>query len=369
MIKKKVLFIVFLAVLSILVFGCAEISEDQPLNDDEINAEADLLADEEGINADDAISTVGQASRSAGSRIQFLSCTDTDNANNPDEAGSLTVTYSYKGRERTKNFDDTCTGGSRLREYYCRGDRYSYTYIPCSSGCTNGECNKECETDEDCSGLNCPQMVGGNTPECDLSVNECYCGGVCGDGYCDIVESRDRVCQEDCFLCSDGTPFGECSADKPKYCKDLGLVDECSICGCLDGQECQADGTCKAIELEAYFKFDYPPRPATFIFKLTDPAKIQEARDILSGRQTGATHVMGNIITQPADYNPPWSYHLDPDSVSFFEMAVEVCDAGIQYVEDHLEEVGGSFLPGNQWCPWGSRLIEEVGADRSDAVS
>ena len=33
---------------------------------------------------------------------------------------------------------------------------------------------------------------------------------------------------------------------------------------------------------EAFFQFDYPPYPETFIFKLTDPAKIQEARDILS---------------------------------------------------------------------------------------
>lgn len=39
---------------------------------------------------------------------------------------------------------------------------------------------------------------------------------------------------------------------------------------------------------------------------------------------------------------------------------MEVCDAAIGYVEEHLAEVGEAFLPGGRWCPWGSALIEEV---------
>jgi len=116
----------------------------------------------------------------------------------------------------------------------------------------------------------------------------------------------------------------------------------------------------ESLETEAYFRFDYPPHPETFVFKLTDPVKIQEARDILNGIQTDAIHVTGTIIKNPISYNPHWSYHLDSSSISFFEMATEVCDADIQYIEDNLDDVGGSFLPGDQWCPWGSRLIEEV---------
>jgi cytochrome bd-type quinol oxidase subunit 1 len=110
---------------------------------------------------------------------------------------------------------------------------------------------------------------------------------------------------------------------------------------------------------EAYFVFDCPPDKETFIFKLTDPARIQEARDILNGKSTKKS-VMGIIVKQPAQYNPPWSYHLDPQTITFFEIAIEVCDASIQYVEDHLSEVGGSFLPDSRWCPWCSRLIKEV---------
>jgi hypothetical protein len=54
----------------------------------------------------------------------------------------------------------------------------------------------------------------------------------------------------------------------------------------------------------AYFIFDYPPAPETFVIELHDPARIQEARDILSGRQTDRTHVTGIIVKTPTPYNP-----------------------------------------------------------------
>ena len=108
----------------------------------------------------------------------------------------------------------------------------------------------------------------------------------------------------------------------------------------------------------AYFMFN--DGKDSFVFRLTDPKKIQEARDILAGKEKRKVHVSGTVVTKTAPYNRPWSYHLDPDSISFFENSVEVCDATIRYVEEHLAEVGGAFLPKNWWCPWASRLVKEV---------
>ena len=110
----------------------------------------------------------------------------------------------------------------------------------------------------------------------------------------------------------------------------------------------------------AYFIFDIPPAPETFIFKLTDPKKIQEARDILSGKETEKTHVNGIIVKSPAPYNPDWTFHYDPHSISFFAFAKEVCDAEIKYVQENIDKVCGAFLPGCRWCPWGSRLLREI---------
>ena len=109
----------------------------------------------------------------------------------------------------------------------------------------------------------------------------------------------------------------------------------------------------------AYFRFTDTDGKPRFVIELRDPDKIAHARRILSGEERSRIHVQGTVVKESAPYNPGWSFHLDPGSIDFFEFATEVCDASIQYVEDHLGEVGGSTLPGSHWCPWSSRLVQE----------
>lgn len=110
----------------------------------------------------------------------------------------------------------------------------------------------------------------------------------------------------------------------------------------------------------AYFRFTDTSGQPRFVIALTDPAKIEHARRILRGEEKEKIHVLGRIIKRPAAYNPGWNYHLDPPTIDFFVVAIEVCDSSIQYLEDHLDEAGGAFLPGAVWCPWSSRLVDEV---------
>ncbi|MFI0367101.1 calmodulin-binding protein [Actinomadura sp. 1N219] len=112
----------------------------------------------------------------------------------------------------------------------------------------------------------------------------------------------------------------------------------------------------------AHFVFTDMASDDEAVIELTDPAEIQHARDLINGTATDNPQVMGKIVKQPASYNPGWSYHLDPATIQFFEIATEVCDASISYVEEHLDEAGGAFLPGLTWCPWGSRVLREVPA-------
>lgn len=51
--------------------------------------------------------------------------------------------------------------------------------------------------------------------------------------------------------CSDGTPYGQCSATKPKYCDNGNLIDRCSVCGCSSGN-CLANDSCSGVSLPAY---------------------------------------------------------------------------------------------------------------------
>jgi len=99
-----------------------------------------------------------------------------------------------------------------------------------------------------------------------------------------------------------------------------------------------------------------------FVVKLDKPADIEHARELLSGETTDRPHILGRIKHSTASYNPRWSYHLTPETIGFFDVAIEVCDATIPYVEDYLDEAGGAFLPGNVWCDWSSRLVREIKA-------
>src|SRR5215208_8330563 len=102
----------------------------------------------------------------------------------------------------------------------------------------------------------------------------------------------------------------------------------------------------------AYFVFDSPPSTDTFVIKLIDSQRIQEARGILA---TGARKmVVGTIIKQPVYYNSPWSYHLDPRSIGFAEFAIELCDASPRFLEENLD------IAYPDWCPWSSRLLKEI---------
>ena len=102
---------------------------------------------------------------------------------------------------------------------------------------------------------------------------------------------------------------------------------------------------------EAYFVFSDTQNPQTFVFKLTDPTTIQQARDILS---TGNQKILnGIIIKQPVYYNPHWSFHYDPRTIGFAEATIEACQSTIQGIEDNLANAFPS------WCPT-TRLVTEI---------
>ncbi|TGQ43708.1 MULTISPECIES: S1/P1 nuclease [unclassified Mesorhizobium] len=116
------------------------------------------------------------------------------------------------------------------------------------------------------------------------------------------------------------------------------------------------------LDAPAYFTFEQrgPDKSPSnsFAFKLIDQRTVAMARKIL---KTGMDrHVQGTIVVKKVPYNPAWSYSLIPESIGFFEQAIEVCDANMAQVEQHVDEIGGSYLPKAHWCPWSSKLTAEI---------
>jgi Ca2+-binding RTX toxin-like protein len=109
-----------------------------------------------------------------------------------------------------------------------------------------------------------------------------------------------------------------------------------------------------------------------FVIELRDPDPIEHARALLDGSDSSDPLIAGIVVKSAADYNIGWSYHLEPDSIFFFEVSTEVGDSTMRFIEDHLEEVGGELLPGSLWTGWSSALVDELndisGGDAADTL-
>jgi hypothetical protein len=83
---------------------------------------------------------------------------------------------------------------------------------------------------------------------------------------------------------------------------------------------------------------------------LTDPADIDNARRLLAGEDAPSIP-NGLIVRGDPGVNTGYSWHIDPASVEFADMTMEVCDGVPSFVED-------GTLEGDRYCPWGARVIE-----------
>ncbi|MFQ5871053.1 MAG: hypothetical protein ACE5IB_02685, partial [Candidatus Geothermarchaeales archaeon] len=61
------------------------------------------------------------------------------------------------------------------------------------------------------------------------------------------------------------------------------------------------------------------------------------------------------LVRGDGGFNSPWSWHLDPDTVSMTEFSVEVCSGRPSDVEsdmDYWVDTVGSF------CPWSAEIVK-----------
>jgi hypothetical protein len=91
-----------------------------------------------------------------------------------------------------------------------------------------------------------------------------------------------------------------------------------------------------------------------FVMRTTDPDTIQQAVAILNGAEN--RFPIGPLLRGNGGFNPPWSWHMDPDQVRLTEVAVEVCDGRPSYVEENLDDF---LMPGVGYCPWSGRIVGE----------
>ena len=82
---------------------------------------------------------------------------------------------------------------------------------------------------------------------------------------------------------------------------------------------------------------------------LTDPADIEIAEKLLAGEEAPSIP-NGLIVRGETGVNEGWSWSIDPESVEFADMTIEVCDGLPSHVED-------GTLAGDRYCPWGAEVV------------
>ncbi|MGH7441933.1 MAG: hypothetical protein ACREKE_04580 [bacterium] len=88
--------------------------------------------------------------------------------------------------------------------------------------------------------------------------------------------------------------------------------------------------------------------PDDFVVAVSTPEQIQMAEDILSGKVKDQVHVSGRIVAQPAPYNAPWKFYLDPKTITFITFSHALCwDYSTAQVNANLGKVGTPKLSPN----------------------
>ena len=88
---------------------------------------------------------------------------------------------------------------------------------------------------------------------------------------------------------------------------------------------------------------------------LTDADDIAVAQRLLAGEEAPSIP-NGLIVRGDPGVNTGYSWHIDPASVEFADMTIELCDGLPSFVED-------GTLEGDRFCPWGAGVVDIQPAD------
>jgi hypothetical protein len=74
----------------------------------------------------------------------------------------------------------------------------------------------------------------------------------------------------------------------------------------------------------------------------------------LADWHSGTTQIPNGklVCNAPAAWNCPWHWQMDPSSIMFADVAIELCDGAPSYIEANCATFG------KQYCPWSAKMIE-----------
>ena len=93
-----------------------------------------------------------------------------------------------------------------------------------------------------------------------------------------------------------------------------------------------------------------------FRIGLTSQTQIERAAALLASGAENNVH--GTLRRGSGRFNAPYSWHLDPATVAFPDLTMEVCDGRPQ--SDVQSDVDYWVDTVKYYCPWGARIVARV---------
>ena len=88
----------------------------------------------------------------------------------------------------------------------------------------------------------------------------------------------------------------------------------------------------------------------TYKIELDTPALVKHAEQLLKGENVAAIP-LGRVVRDSPGVNKPWSWHIDPKTLEFAQVTIEVCDGLPSHVED-------GTITSKDYCPWSAKVIK-----------
>lgn len=87
----------------------------------------------------------------------------------------------------------------------------------------------------------------------------------------------------------------------------------------------------------------------TYRIELATPELVAHAEALLAGKEV-ASIPLGRVVRGDSGPNAPWSWHIDPATLEFADLTIEVCDGLPSFVEDEI-------VTSPDYCPWGAEIV------------
>ena len=87
----------------------------------------------------------------------------------------------------------------------------------------------------------------------------------------------------------------------------------------------------------------------TYKIELATPELVAHAEALLAGEDVAGIP-LGRVVRDDPGVNAPWSWHIDPATLEWAEVTIEVCDGLPSYVED-------GTVTSPDYCPWSAKVI------------